>query len=321
VNLGGQQIDDPDTFFWQERDLLRLTKKSKVPLFLTQGFLETNTKPDGAFDFFNGLAGKHNRAWFGQFDHVRGWEMEGDRLATGRRGFVKEVMRFFDHYVKRVPLKRAPVHKDPNIVVQDARGRYRAEAQWPPADARLFWSGLKPGSYTDEGLGSSTSSDGVWSISQPLRHAAWITGEPVLKVALQAVPRANLVGNVYDVSPRGRATLITRGTWLVRGAADQKIKFDLYGQDWPIAKGHRIAVRLSSSNNDWWTHIPTFTPVTIQSARIGLPFLKFKRTRFLSGGPTPRLRGHLQSQVVELSKQRMRAASKRFSLPPRLRAR
>ncbi len=43
--------------YWKQRDLIAETKGHKIPLFLTQGFLENNTKPDGAWDFFNGLGG------------------------------------------------------------------------------------------------------------------------------------------------------------------------------------------------------------------------------------------------------------------------
>ena len=46
-----------------------------TPLFLTQGFLDRNTKPDGAFAYRDAMKGP-KRAWFGQFDHVRGYEMQ-----------------------------------------------------------------------------------------------------------------------------------------------------------------------------------------------------------------------------------------------------
>ena len=98
LNIGQQGLDDdPNSAFWRERDLLLHAQGKDTPLFLTQGYLETNTKPDGGFTLFNQMTGP-KRAWFGQFDHVRGWETGGNppELLTGREGFGEEVVRFFD---------------------------------------------------------------------------------------------------------------------------------------------------------------------------------------------------------------------------------
>jgi len=86
LNESLQQIDSPRDPFWLERDLLPPSRRSRVPLFLTQGFLETNTKQDAAYRYFNSLGSRADRAWFGQFDHVRGWEKtaNGEVTQTGR---------------------------------------------------------------------------------------------------------------------------------------------------------------------------------------------------------------------------------------------
>ncbi|HEX2241463.1 MAG TPA: CocE/NonD family hydrolase [Actinomycetota bacterium] len=321
VNIALQQQDDPDSAFWAERDLLRTTKKSKVPLFLTQGFLETNTKPDGAFDFFNALAGP-NRAWYGQFDHVRGWELQGKEFATGRSVFAAEMMRFFDHYVKGLPLAQAAVHKDSPVAVQDNLGRYRGEPSWPPPDARVVWNKLQGGTYPDNGqnraYGPSSTGLGVWTFSQPLPHDVWMAGEPVLKVELDALPRANLVANVYDVKADGTATMVSRGAHLVRGPGAQEIELELYGQDWLFSKGHRIGVLISGANAEWWTHIPTRSTVTVSSAQIGIPFLTWERHAFLDGERTQRLTEYLASAIATVAPDTIKSAQQKFRLPPRL---
>ena len=322
VNLGLQQQDDPGSDFWVERDLLEAAKGSTTPLFMTQGFLETNTKPDGAFDFFNLMKGEDNRAWYGQFDHVRGWETDGDgKYQMGRDTFVEEMMRFFDHHVKGLPLSKAPVHRDATIEVQDALGRYRLEPSWPPPDMEMRATKLKTGTYADDGANSGAGSgggQGIWTISQPLKNDAWLSGEPSLKVTVDAVPRSNVVGNVYDIAPNGRATLVSRGAYLVRGAGSQEIEFELYGQDWPIESGHRIGVLVSGANSEWWVHVPTGTTVTVSKASIDLPFLKHKRTRFVEGTETARLKSHLNSAYVTVSDETVRSSRARFDLPPRL---
>ena len=321
VNYGLQQDDNPDSAFWAERDLLRMVEGGRTPLFLTQGFLETNTKPDGAFDFFNLLSGPHQRAWFGQFDHVRGWEREDSKkkpYQMGRDTFAAEMMRFFDRYVKGAKVPDV----DPTVEVQDALGRYRAEPSWPPPDAELWWSRLNVGAYVDDGLGSSISTtDGLWSISEPLDYDVWLSGEPVLKVKVDAVSRANLVANVYDISAKGEARLISRGAHLIRGALEQDVKLELYGQDWPLQAGHRIAVRISDANTDWWLHVPSRTEVEVIEARIGLPFLTYQRSRFIEGLKTPRLKDHLKRHNDGLDTERIEDAERRFELPPPLKTR
>lgn len=323
VNIAMQQQDQPETPFWLERDLLRATRGSDTPLFLTQGFLETNTKPDAAFDYFNGLAGEENRSWFGQFDHVRGWETteDGSRTQTGRSvdAFIDQVMRFFDEHVKGEP-RRA----EPAVEVQDNLGRYRAETSWPPADATMLWNDLNAGSYADDNGNRATGSadetgNGVWSVSQPMPHRTWLAGEPVLTARVNApAPRSNLVGLVYDIAPDGTARLINRGTTLLRGNGEQVATFELYGQDWVLAEGHRIGVLVAGSDASWWTHVPTGTTVSVESARIGLPFLTRDRRTFLDGGSTPRLERHLE-QTAPVSASTITEAERTFTLPDRLR--
>ena len=323
VNLGLQQQDDPESAFWAERDLLRTTKGSRTPLFLTQGFLETNTKPDGAFALFKGMRGP-KRAWFGQFDHVRGWERDrdGKGFSTGRSTFVAEMMRFFDRHVKGLPAVKARAHSDPRVVVQDSSGRYRAESSWPPADAHLLFNKLRTGSYEDDGSNSGAGSNGghgLWTFSQRLPYNVWMAGEPIIDVEIDAVPRANLVANVYDVAPDGKAVHVSRGAFLARGATTQHIRFETYGQDWLLRKGHRIGVLLSGANSDWWVHIPTSTSVTVLKAQIGLPLLRHNRTRFIAGRATSRLKEHLESETLRVQSGQIQENDSKFKLPGRLR--
>src|SRR4051794_37161611 len=134
---------------------------------MTQGFLENNTKPDGAWDFFNAVQGP-KRGWFGMWDHVRGNDTDATgRLKMGRAGWFDETMRFFDHYVRNVPLADAPTDQDPPIAVETSDGTWRSETAWPPADSHLVGEPLRAGTYTDDGNQSGTGSGagvGVWTI-------------------------------------------------------------------------------------------------------------------------------------------------------------
>jgi hypothetical protein len=322
LNQSLQQIDSPHDPFWVERNLLPPSRRSRVPLFLTQGFLETNTKHDAAFRYFNGLGSAANRAWYGQFDHVRGWEKtaDGRRTQTGRpvHAFVDQVLDFFAQHLKGRGRTRT------GIQVQDNLGRYRHEAHWPPVDSALRWSALRRGSYADDGSNQATggaeeTGQGVWSISQRLRHRAWLAGEPRLRVRVETTaPRTNLVGLVYDIAPGGKARLVSRGAHLFRGSGEQFTSFRLYGQDWVVRRGHRIGVLLSGADSSWWVHAPTMDTVRVESAAVGLPFLGRDRTRFLRGGSTPRLEQHLR-QTAPVSDATIRRSDRRFNLPARLR--
>jgi predicted acyl esterase len=326
VNIaGGAADDDPNGPYWQERNLIPTTLGKTTPLFLTQGFLETNTNADGAFQYYNGLAGTENRAWFGQWDHCRAWETgtacgsyahgAGARMALGKDNFIAEVMSFLDEHLKGIE----PAVEEPTIEVQDTLGRFRAEEAWPPADSHLYETSLKTGAYADSGTGNGltpSATQGIWTVSPALSHEAWLSGEPVITVGVDAVPNANLAANVYDVDEEGQLTMISRGVSLLRGTGIRTASFTLYGEDWPIAAGHRIAVLLSSANTEMFTHVPTRANVTIRSAKIGLPFLTYDRTEFLSSeGTTATLESYMGGSHTTLSEATLSGAEKEFNLP------
>ena len=111
-NWADQQDANHDSEYWKARDLIAKAGQGKTPLFLTQGYLENNTKPDGTWDFFNAIDAP-KRAWFGMWDHVRGTDVdETGRLLMGRKGFNGEVMRFYDRWLRDIK----PDQQDPTLV-------------------------------------------------------------------------------------------------------------------------------------------------------------------------------------------------------------
>jgi putative CocE/NonD family hydrolase len=263
LNWADQALNsDHNSAYWKARNLIALDRGTTIPVFMTQGFIEDNTKPDGAFDFFNGLGG-FKRAWFGMWDHIRG--NEGDatgRLKMGRAGWFDEVMRFYDHFVRGVPFQDAPTDKDPPAAVQTSDGTWRAEQSWPPADSYYLKVPLRAGSYTDDAQNNGTGSGagtGIWTISPKLATDAHFAGVPKITVDVaNAAPDANLTADVYDMDKDDKATLISRSTYLLAGAG--KVSFDMYGDDWKIPAGHRLGVLVTSSNAEWWTQIPLSRP-------------------------------------------------------------
>jgi uncharacterized protein len=319
VNIGLQQQDDPQADYWVERDLLPTSAGSDIPVFLTQGFIETNTKPDAAFSYWNSLdLGEGSRAWFGQFDHDRGNDRcANGRFCTGRSDFITEAMAFLDTHLKGVDAEDSGLADIPTVAVQDNLGRYRAEAQWPPADVVELTTALRSGTYSDDNgnRGSGGTSAGLVSVSEPLAHDVWLSGEPTISLtATTQVQRANLVGNVYDVAPDGRGVLVSRGALLLRGTGAQEVTLPMYGQDWLVREGHRLAVVVSGANSEWWTHVPTRTSVAVADAAVTLPFLTEQRTEFLEGQASPRLESWLANRRTTIPASALSAPTP-FTLP------
>jgi predicted acyl esterase len=290
LNWLDQQDADHSSAYWKARDLIAATRGKTTPLFLTQGFIEDNTKPDGTWDLFNGLTGP-KRAWFGMWDHVRGNDTDGSgRLAMGRAGWFDEVMRFYDSYLKGEALSVA----DPTLAVESGDGTWRAEQAWPPADSTPLHAALRTGTYADDGQNNGTAEGGtpngkgVWTFSPPAAGDAHLAGVPRVTVDASAMlPNANLVVDVYDVDAAGDATLISRSASLLKRSGP--VSFDLYGDDWKLPAGHRVGVLVTGANAEWWLHTPTLQNVTVRSASIDLPFLRCTRTQTIQGDPSVKL--------------------------------
>src|SRR5204862_7474388 len=171
------------------------------------------------------------RGWLGPWEHVRGNETcaSGDgstgcddsnvgRLKEGRAGWFDEVMRFYGRYLKG---EKAAV-ADPPFAVQTNDGNWRAENQWPPADARGYTTALRNGSYVDNAQSVATGWDawsgftadsgsnpsdptaqsGDWTVSKPLPTDVHLSGEPTASVDVTtSLPTANLAIDVNDLSP------------------------------------------------------------------------------------------------------------------------
>jgi predicted acyl esterase len=276
ANWADQAADD-DHFspYWRARTLIPGATGSDVPLFLTQGLTENNTVADGMAQYL--------------------------RNHTG-----------YDRFLKG----ETPAVEDPMVAVQTNDGVWRAEPQWPPADAADFTTPLRAGTYTDDGTASATGSsatNGVWTISKPLAHDVHLSGggRAVVDVSTP-LPRANLVVDVYDLDEDGRGPLITRQGHLIR--AGGPVTLDLWSADWKLAAGHRIAVRVTDANTDWWVHAPTKQTVTVHGGSITLPLLTQPRTETIAGEPGVQLSAYLARRVT-VPAATLEAAETEFDTP------
>jgi uncharacterized protein len=350
-NFAAQAGDDNhDSDFWKLRNLIPGAAGSKVPLFLTQGLTENNTVADGVQEYLKNHTG-YERGWLGPWEHVRGNETcaDGDsstgcdssnvgRLKEGRAGWFDEVMRFYDRFLKGVKPRVA----DPPFAIQTNDGKWRSEAQWPPADMRTYSTLLKAGSYVDSAqsvgtgwdatssiaTGGTNPSDptvqsGVWTVSTPLPYAVHLSGEPTGAINVTtSVPNANLVVDVYDLSQDANGDwtgpLVTRQGHLVRNAGDSTIPLTLWGADWKLKAGDRIAVRVTDNNQDWYlAAVPSGQSVTVQGGSITLPFLQYLRTQTIQGDPGVQLGPYLANHIATAPADAVSGAVN-FNLPPAL---
>lgn len=272
TNLASTPDPDRGAAYWRERDLVARAGASRVPTFWSHGFNDVNTKPTNIFDVYSRLRGP-KRAWFGQWDHVRGNQAD----LVGRDGFMTEAMAWFDHYLKGKPLPRLP-----RTEVQDADGAWRTEADWPPADGVRRSMPVKAGSYTDRpGNADDRPTDGTFTVSQPAPHDVRIAGSGSVRVSASApAPGANLVALLYDVSPSGAARVVTRGAARLTGSATT---VELFPADYLLPAGDRLALQLSAADDSVYQPTWTGSPVTVTGGALTLPLLTFARSSDLAG--------------------------------------
>ncbi|WP_394941966.1 CocE/NonD family hydrolase [Psychromicrobium sp. YIM B11713] len=319
------QNPDHQASFWKSRNFLTAAKGSKVPLFLTQGFIESNTEPDGVQQLLQGMKGPVH-AWLGQWDHVRGNETNSaGALQMGRAGWFDEVMRFYDKALKGI----RPAIQDPAFAIEGSDGVWRRQDSWPQASQQQVVS-LTTGSYSsalstelggaaesapsplseksrnnDQNNGqdmeslsarkpalrqpepksfAAAASNDLWTASQAVSQATRITGTPSLTVQSKASAGATVAVGLFDVAPDGTAVLINQ---MVSALSNRGLTcFNLLSLDWTLAKGHRLAVQLTSAEGS--------QQVTVKSAKLSLSLQTTRWDRPTQGDRSPYLDQYLQ---------------------------
>ena len=290
---------DRDWYFWQERELSpRASRNDDVAVFFTHGFTDVNTKPDQVFPVYDGLTknnGDKTRAWFGQWNHVRGSDNRGcggagaercandnphDDWVVGRAGWNEEALDWLNHYLRGE--KFAYEVNEKNLVeAQDQLGQWRTEAKYPSTDVVYRDFPIPAGTYTD-----TASNNGYWTVSQPVAAGEEfrITGESIFEFDLDiTVPNAQLVGALYDIPDSGAPEEISRSMYRVE--QDGKISFKSHPGDWIMEEGHRLGFELKSAHPESFPY-PTGQTVTVKGGTIKMPVPQYEREVNLGGNET-----------------------------------
>ncbi|WP_369370173.1 CocE/NonD family hydrolase [Promicromonospora sp. Populi] len=333
--------DEPDlaSAYWDARNLADDAAGTDTPLFVTQGFIEPNTKPEDMQVYLDNHTGVE-RGWLGPWDHVRGGDTVPDgRLAMGRAGFYDEMLRFYDEFLKGIE----PGVEDPAYAIQDNTGAWRAQDTWPEVASPVVAT-LDSGSYLDNGRtsvsgsgsgsasGLTTAQVGGWDMENApalpeqlpgqlpellperngsLRIAAtsYLTySTPVAadvritgtpSVELTAGAAGNVLVRLWDIGPGGRATLFDENVALIERAG--RLELDLKSTDWTLVAGHQLGVQVGTITPSGWLDEPSGNTVTVTGARLLLDLQDPAADVATQGEPAPYLARYLTANTTTLT--------------------
>lgn len=306
---------DPDTPWYRERDVTARASASRVPVVYAHGFLDNTVHPNQTLlGVFAKLRGP-KWLWVGQWDHMNPGIEKGAR--AGRAGFVDQLLRFYDRYVKDD--RNAHPEADPAVTVQQNDGRWRAESQWPPADRRDVVLPLRKGSYVDHPFAAPETTageqfpggKGAWTFTQPLAHDVRLAGAPSADLSISStVPATSVTAFVYDVSPDGTARLVSIGGRAVSGTGHYRV--ELLPQDWLLPAGHWVGLLVAGSAYSYFFGTTnTWAEVSVEGS-FRLPILGCRRDRFQTGGPNDFIRNRATFPIASTV---IQAGSTKSTLP------
>ncbi|MBT0769832.1 CocE/NonD family hydrolase [Kineosporia sp. J2-2] len=297
-NLSDSYNPDEDSAFWQERNLAAKAAGTSTPLFVTQGFIENNTKPEDMELYLDNHQGVE-RGWLGQWQHVRGNETDDEgNLLQGRAGFFDEVMRFYDQYLKGV----RPTVEDPAYAIEDSTGAWRAQSTWPVSDSSLTTS-LPDGEYLDDGAASTLSAtttterraaqqqddehavdpappagrsestlqaedttSSYFRYSTPASTRVRITATP--RITLDASAQGNVMVRLWDVAADGSAVMFDENVSLIEQAG--QVSLDLKSTDWTLEAGHQLGVQIGTIDSTSWLDTPSDATIQVTGTKLDL---------------------------------------------------
>jgi predicted acyl esterase len=262
--------DGPFTDLWADRDLSRHTPKERIPILLTQGFIDQNVHPDHMQMYWDALPDDYPK--FGVF----GWWYHGypDMAGHAAKSFEYIRHRWLDALLFGT---NNGLWNEPRVLVEDSKGVWHEGHDWPLEQSHhvTWWGQL------DGGLGSHAEDTGQLSYddvigaergrwtdasvvfkSDPLRKAMLVNGAP--RVHLEASSSADStkwVAYLLDVAPDGTWERISHGyadshtwktedEWLpIEPGKPYDWDLDLMPTAVVVDKGHSIALLIASEDS------------------------------------------------------------------------
>lgn len=293
----GTRASSADDPYWRERDIVGPLAGSEVPLFFTQGLTEQNTRPFRLTEALDGLRGPV-QAWMGPWNHVTGDDVDPDgRLAMGRPGWVDEVRAFFDAHLRDAPAPAA------TFAVQDNRGTWRVESEWPGA-TRDVTAEVQPGRYLDDSVGAGDGDEPApplpetvgtaLTLSQPVARPTRLIGAGSVEVRTKG--EGTIYVRLWDVAPDGIPTVISDA--ISTASESGRTTLQLLAADWTLSAGHALLMSVSTTDTNAWSPTPSGSEVIIDGGTLRVSVRGTDDDVPTAGEPAPFLEQYLAANTL-----------------------
>ena len=121
------------------------------------------------------------------------------------------------------------------------------------------------------------SGAGVATYSAPVERSMTLIGLPRLRLRYRALASdIQLNSRLWDVSPDGTQTLVTRGAYraLRPAAGGDTADYELFGNAWTFEPGHRLLLEVTQDDSTYLRADNFLSSATIDGAQLTLPLRK-----------------------------------------------
>ncbi|MBV9039934.1 MAG: LPXTG cell wall anchor domain-containing protein [Acidimicrobiia bacterium] len=121
---------------------------------------------------------------------------------------------------------------------------------------------------------SATTDPGVVAWTYPVDHTMTIAGQPLVRLTVQTpAPDAEVAARLWDLSPDGKQTLISRGVYRLAGipsAPSGPIAFELSSNAWRVPAGDKLKLEVTGADTPYFQvdGIPSVTNVSAASVEL-----------------------------------------------------
>lgn len=259
-------LQDDYNAFWAARNHGANAANVTAPVLYAQGFLDENVATNMVPPFFNALRSE-KRLWLQQHGHG---------VPASKEAYQSYEHRWLDYWL--LGLENGALDL-PAVIVEDNLGEWRAESEWPPANAaRVRFHASPDGAlhtappenegafeWLDDGVGEMSAAllGRTWLRfeSEPFLDAAQIAGVPIAHLEVTSDQAdTQLTVLLFDRAPDGTESFVTRGYLDARHRASlaagedvpvgKRVAYEwkLHPRDHRIEAGHSLVLVVKSSD-------------------------------------------------------------------------
>ncbi|HEY1594232.1 MAG TPA: CocE/NonD family hydrolase [Thermoleophilaceae bacterium] len=304
ITAGEPETPDDDAIATQIFDFHQgfgITGATPAPLLLQSGWTDDLFPPEESLRIYNWLRASNPSAQvslqFGDLGHAR-----GTNVPAVDKAFQDSGSDFFDHYLKGAGSAPAPgsvsAYAQVCPVGSPVSGPFNAPS-WPQLHpgAVLFGSNAAQTITSDGGdqntaatydpiaggtLGGTTSctqvpaeqASGTAVYNGPVSKGFTLLGLPTVSAHLAVSGQfGQLDSRLWDVGPDGKQTLISRGIYRLTDNESGNVVFQLHGNGWRFAPGHKPKLELLGRDADYARPSNGSFQVQVTNLRVELPTL------------------------------------------------